>query len=90
MELSAQERKLLQESISIRIASAKDMLSGLNAAKDSSFSAKLKNDLAALEALADKLQLPPEPTLEHLISLQHEQGLNDLGMCVQSLSSPIV
>ena len=90
MELSAQEKALLLDTVSIRITAAKEMLSGLSAGKDSFFSSKLKNDLAALEALAEKLQEPAEPALEHLISLQYEQGLNDLGMCAQSLSSPIV
>ncbi|TMO53839.1 hypothetical protein [Pseudoalteromonas phenolica] len=90
MNLTKTEKALLLDTVSIRITAAKEMLSGLSAGKDSFFSSKLKNDLAALEALADKLQLPPEPTLEHLISLQHEQGLNDLDMCAQSLFSPSV
>jgi len=88
MSFSKTEKALLLDTVSIRITAAKEMLSGLSAGKDSFFSSKLKNDLAALEALAEKLQEPAEPALEHLISLQHEQGLNDLGMCaLSSISS---
>ena len=84
MNLTKTERTLLLDTLSIRITAAKEMLSGLSAGKDSFFSTKLKNDLAALEALADILQEPAEPALEHLISLQHEQALGDCGLGVQS------
>ena len=77
MELLSHEKSLLLETVKIRITAAKDMLSGLNAAKDSCFSIKLKYDLVQLESLAKKLQEEDKRDIEQLI-LQDERDMNAL------------